>query len=39
MGYNESNFKNDFNAEKVINEFLRKYFYKRFVDNKIIDSF
>ena len=27
MGYNESNFKNDFNAEKVINEFLRKYFY------------
>ncbi|MFR1818522.1 MAG: hypothetical protein ACLSXN_02355 [Veillonella parvula] len=39
MANNKSNFKNDFNAEKVINEFLRKYFYKKFVDNNIIHRF
>lgn len=39
MANNKSNFKNDFNAEKVINEFLGKYFYKKFVDNNIIHSF
>lgn len=39
MSNKESNFKNDFNAEKVINEFLQKYFYKKFVDNNIIQSF
>ena len=39
MGYNASNFKNDFNAEKVINEFLRKYFYQKIVDKNIIKAF
>ena len=39
MGHNASNFKNDFNAEKVINEFLRKYFYQKIVDKNIIKAF
>lgn len=39
MGHSASNFKNDFNAEKVINEFLRKYFYQKIVDKNIIKAF
>ena len=34
MAKNTSNFRNDSNAEKVINEFLRKYFYQKIVDKK-----
>ena len=39
MANNTSNFRNDFNAEKVINEFLRKYFYQKIVDKNIIKAF
>ena len=39
MANNSSNFRNDFNAEKVINEFLRKYFYQKIVDKNIIKAF
>lgn len=39
MANNTSNFRNDSNAEKVINEFLRKYFYQKIVDKNIIKAF
>jgi len=39
MANNTSNFRNDSNAEKVINEFLRKYFYQKIVDKNILKPF